>query len=157
PIWEVAQVGRQLADTFAATRRLSAVHAEPVPVRDGPGVAAAPRPALALELTDATFTYPGRIRPALAGVSFGVPRGSRTALVGPSGAGKTTVAHLLLRFWDPQAGGLRLLGHDLRAYRLDDLRRLIALVAQDTYLFNDTLRANVVLARPEATAAEIQA
>src|SRR5262249_59753042 len=75
PIWEVAQVGRQLADTFAATRRLSAVHADPLPLRDGPGVAAAPRPALALELTDATFTYPGRVRPALAGVSFSVPRG----------------------------------------------------------------------------------
>src|SRR5262249_32515188 len=154
PIWEVAQVGRQLADTFAATRRLYAVHAEPVPVRDGPGVAGASRPALALELTDVTFTYPARVRPALAGVTCGIPRGSRTALVGPSGAGKTTVAHLLLRFWDPEAGSLRLLGHDLREYRLDDLRGRIALVAQDTYLFNDTLRANVRLARPAATPAE---
>jgi ATP-binding cassette subfamily C protein CydCD len=158
PIWEVAQVGRQLADTFAATRRLHAVHAESVPVRDGAGVpAGAPRSPLAIELTDVTFTYPGRGRPALAGVSFGITRGSRIALVGPSGAGKTTVAHLLLRFWDPDAGSLRLLGHDLREYRLDDLRRRIALVAQDTYLFNDTLRANVLLARPDATPADLQA
>jgi ATP-binding cassette subfamily C protein CydCD len=156
PIWEVAQVGRQLADTFAATRRLHAVHAEPVPVRDGPGVPAGPsRAPLALELADVVFTYPGRARPALAGVTFGVPPGSRVALVGPSGAGKTTIAHVLLRFWDPQAGSLRLLGHDLREYRLDELRRRIALVAQDTYLFNDTLRANVLLARPDATGAEL--
>ena len=97
-----------------------------------------------------TFAYPGRPRPALAGVSLRVPVGSTVALVGPSGAGKTTVANLLLRFWDPQSGVVRLLGHDLRQYRLDDLRRRIALVAQDTYLFNDTLRANIMLARPEA-------
>ena len=76
--------------------------------------------------------------------------GSTVALVGPSGAGKTTVANLLLRFWDPESGVVRLFGHDLREYTLDELRRRIALVAQDTYLFNDTLRANVLLARPEA-------
>ena len=69
-----------------------------------------------------------------------MPAGSTVALVGPSGAGKTTVANLLLRFWDPDAGMVRLGGHDLREYELDDLRRRIALVAQDTYLFNDTLR-----------------
>jgi ATP-binding cassette subfamily C protein CydCD len=80
-----------------------------------------------------------------------VPVGATVALVGPSGAGKTTVANLLLRFWDPQAGVVRLLGHDLRDYTLDDLRRRIALVAQDTYLFNDTLRANIMLARPGAS------
>jgi ATP-binding cassette subfamily C protein CydCD len=84
-----------------------------------------------------------------------VPAGSTVALVGPSGAGKTTVASLLLRFWDPDAGVVRLDGHDLRTFRLDDLRRQIALVAQDTYLFNDTLRANILLARPEASSAEV--
>src|SRR6185295_7236950 len=94
--------------------------------------------------------YPSRPRPALDAVSFRVPIGSTVAVVGPSGAGKTTVANLLLRFWDPQRGVVRLLGHDLRDYTLDDLRRRIALVAQDTYLFNDTLRANIMLARPDA-------
>jgi ATP-binding cassette subfamily C protein CydCD len=158
PVWEIAQVGRQLADTFGATRRVHAVHAEPVPVTDGPGVPLAARPAdePSVELAGVTFTYPGRRRPALADVSFAVARGRRVALVGPSGAGKTSVANLSLRFWDPDAGTLRLLGHDLRAWRLDDLRRQIALVAQDTYLFNDTLRNNVLIARPDAGAADVQ-
>jgi ATP-binding cassette subfamily C protein CydCD len=110
-----------------------------------------------LALRDVTFAYPGRRRPALAGVSLIVPAGRTVALVGSSGAGKTTIAHLCLRFWDPDAGEIRLAGHDLRAWRLDDLRREIALVAQDTYLFNDTLRANVLLARPGATDAELRA
>ena len=151
PLWEIAQVGRQLADTLGAARRLSAVEAEPIPVTDGPGVPAAPaRGGLAVELADVRFTYPGRARPALDGVSLRIQDGSTVALVGPSGAGKTTVASLLLRFWDPQSGVIRLFGQDLREYQLDELRRRIALVAQDTYLFNDTLRANVLLARPEA-------
>jgi ATP-binding cassette subfamily C protein CydCD len=85
-----------------------------------------------------------------------VPAGSTVALVGPSGAGKTTIAHLFLRFWDPDKGAARLDGHDLRDYRLDDLRRRVALVAQDTYLFNDTLRANVLLARPGASGTEVE-
>ena len=76
--------------------------------------------------------------------------GSTVALVGASGAGKTTVANLLLRFWDPQQGAITLGGIDLRRLRLDDLRSHIALVAQDTYLFNDTLEANVRLAGPRS-------
>src|SRR5438094_172766 len=159
PLWEVAQVGRQLADTLGAARRLHAVESEPVPVRDGRGVD--PRSidggAIAVELTDVRFTYPGRTRPALDGVSLRIEAGSTVALVGPSGAGKTTVASLLLRFWDPQAGAVRLLGHDLRDYGLDDLRRRIALVAQDTYLFHDTLRANILLAQPEASERQVHA
>jgi ATP-binding cassette subfamily C protein CydCD len=161
PVWEIAQVGRQLADTLAATRRVHAVQIEPIPVTDGPGVAASARPAAsgpapALEMAAVTFRYPGQPRPALLDVAFTVPAGTTLALVGPSGAGKTTVAHLLLRFWDPSAGVVRLQGHDLRAYGLDDLRRRIALVAQDTYLFNDTLAANIRLARPDASDAAVR-
>jgi ATP-binding cassette subfamily C protein CydCD len=155
PVWEIAQVGRQLADTLGATRRVYAVHAEPVPVTDGPGVTTATTADTALEMKGVRFTYPGRTRPTLGDISIAVPAGRTTALVGPSGAGKTTIASLFLRFWDPSSGAVGLDEHDLRHYRLDELRGRIALVAQDTYLFNDTLRNNILIARPAASEAEV--
>jgi ATP-binding cassette subfamily C protein CydCD len=156
PVSEIAQVGRQLADTIASTRRLHVVQSEPVLITDGPRVPAAPHGGSAVRFEHVRFTYPGRYRPALADIDFEVPAGATVALVGPSGAGKSTVANLLLRFWDPAQGSVSLDGVDLRELTLDGLRGRIALVAQDTYLFNDTLEANVRLARPEATFAEIE-
>jgi ABC-type multidrug transport system fused ATPase/permease subunit len=156
PVSEIAQVGRQLADTIASTRRLHVVHSEPVLITDGPREPTAPRGGSTVSFEHARFTYPGRQRPALADVDFDVPAGATVALVGPSGAGKTTIANLLLRFWDPEQGAIRLDGVDLRELKLDGLRRRIALVAQDTYLFNDTLEANVRLAKPDATQEEIE-
>ena len=82
--------------------------------------------------------------------------GETVALVGTSGAGKTTTAQMLMRFWDPDAGLIKLNGTDLKDYTLDDLRSRIALVAQDTYLFNDTLRANILIAKPDASEAELK-
>jgi len=155
PVSEIAQVGRQLADTIASTRRLHVVHAEPVVITDGPLEPVAPAGGSSLRFDRVGFTYPGRLRPALSDVSFTVPAGATVALVGPSGAGKSTIANLLLRFWDPDDGAIRLDGADLRELTLDGLRRRVALVAQDTYLFNDTLGANVRLARPDATPAQI--
>ncbi|HEX2828713.1 MAG TPA: ABC transporter ATP-binding protein [Burkholderiales bacterium] len=155
PVSEIAQVGRQLADTIASTRRLHVVHAEPVRIVDGPIEPPARAGGSSLQFDGVRFTYPRRTAPALSGVSFDVPAGATVALVGPSGAGKTTIANLLLRFWDPEEGAVRIGGADLTQLTLDGLRRRIALVAQDTYLFNDTLEANVRLARPEATREEI--
>ncbi|HEY1935539.1 MAG TPA: ABC transporter ATP-binding protein [Acetobacteraceae bacterium] len=155
PVGEIAQVGRQLADTIASTRRLHVVHAEPVEIADGPLEPEARAGGSSVGFDQVRFTYPGRLRPALSDVSFEVPAGATVALVGPSGAGKTTIANLLLRFWDPDDGAIRLDGVDLRDLTLDGLRGRIALVAQDTYLFNNTLEANVRLARPDATDAEV--
>ncbi len=156
PIAEIASVGRQLADTFASTRRLQAVHAEPIAVTDGPATPALPSShGSSIRFDRVTFAYPETARPALTSVTLEVPAGATVALVGPSGAGKTTMANLLLRFWDPRDGAITLDGLDLRHYQLDHLRRRIALVAEHTYLFNQTLRANVRLARPEATDREI--
>jgi ABC-type multidrug transport system fused ATPase/permease subunit len=156
PVSEIAQIGRKLADTLGATRRVWALANEPVPVTDGPGVPACAG-APALTLGDVSFAYPGQGRQALAGVSVEIPPGKTVALVGTSGAGKTTTAQLLMRFWDPDEGRIMLAGADLRDYKLDELRRRIALVAQDTYLFNDTLRNNILIARPDASEAALRA
>ena len=158
PISEISNVSRQLADTLGSTRRLYAVNNEPVPVTDGPGV---PVPntvgGVPIEIEGVDFQYEAGNRQALNGAGFKAQAGKTIALVGPSGAGKTTIAHLLMRFWDPQHGTITLGGYDLRDYALDDLRGQIALVAQDTYLFNDTLRANILIARPETSEAELTA
>jgi ATP-binding cassette subfamily C protein CydCD len=158
PVSEISNIGRQLADTLGATRRLHSVHGEPVLIKEGPGVGdnAANAEVPALSTAHLKFIYPGTARPALQDINISVDQGQTVALVGPSGAGKTTLAHLFLRFWDADEGEVRLYGRDLRDYTLEGLRRRIALVAQDTYLFNDTLRANILLARPEASEEELQ-
>jgi ATP-binding cassette, subfamily B, bacterial len=155
PISEIAQVSRQLADTIASTRRYYAVQREQPAVVDGPLRPPEPVGGSAIRFEGASFTYPGARRAALTDIRLDVPAGATLALVGPSGAGKTTIANLLLRFWDPSAGHILIDGVDLRDFELDHLRRRVSLVSQDTYLFNDTLRANVALARPEAGEAAI--
>jgi thiol reductant ABC exporter CydC subunit len=155
PISEIANIGRQLADTLGAARRLNAVEQERVPVTDGPGVPPSDGRGASLDVQGVDFAYFGANRLALKDVSLSVPAGHTVALVGASGAGKSTLAHLLMRFWDPDGGIVRMDGHDLRDFQLDDLRSRIALVAQDTYLFNDTLAANIRIAKPEATDAEL--
>ncbi len=160
PVSEIAHIGRQLADTLGATRRLYAVRKEPLLVQDGPGIPLAtgvlqdPVPA-DLQMDHVTFSYLEDGRYALRNVNFKVPKGKTLALVGPSGSGKTTIAHLMMRFWDPQEGLVRFQGVPLRQYRLEELRKNISLVTQDTYLFNTTLRENIRIARPTANEDEI--
>jgi ABC-type multidrug transport system fused ATPase/permease subunit len=90
-------------------------------------------------------------------VNFTIPRGATTAIVGPSGAGKTTVTNLLLRFLDPDGGRVTLAGRDLRDYRAEDVRRRFALAGQDAHLFDSTIRANLLLAKPGASDDELRA
>jgi len=150
PISEIAQVSRQLADTIASTRRIYAVHHEEPAVVDGTLLPPAPVGGSAISFESVDFAYPGARRPALQSVAVDIPAGATVAIVGPSGAGKSTLASLLLRFWDPSAGRVLIDGVDLRDFVLDHLRGRVSLVSQDTYLFNDSLRANVALARPDA-------
>ena len=96
PISEIANIGRQLADTLGSTRRLYAVHGEPVDVTDGIGVNARAKPGgVTLAMENVSFRYYGRAASALHNVTLEVPAGQTAALVGPSGAGKSTTAHLL--------------------------------------------------------------
>ena len=109
-----------------------------------------------LEFRNVGFRHDARSQ-GLLDVSFTAAPGETVALVGPSGAGKTTAVRLALRLIDPQAGAVLIDGLDLRQARQADLRRAVALVPQDVALFNDTLRANIGFARPEAPEAEIRA
>ena len=88
-------------------------------------------------------------------VTFRVPAGKLTALVGPSGAGKTTITHLVPRLYDPVRGTVRLDGHDVRDLTLESLRSVVGVVPQDAHLFHDTIRANLLYARPSATEKEL--
>ncbi|MEV0569333.1 ABC transporter ATP-binding protein [Dactylosporangium sp. NPDC050588] len=93
----------------------------------------------------------------LHGVSFRVPAGKMTALVGPSGAGKSTITHLVPRLYDPVAGAVRVGGHDLRDVTLESVSELVGVVAQDAHMFHDTIRANLLFAKPRATEDELVA
>ncbi len=109
-----------------------------------------------LEFDRVGFRYREDEPPVLEVISFKVEPGSRIAIVGPSGSGKSTLVSLALRFWDPAHGEVRLGGHSIRDYAQEDLRRTIGVVAQGTHLFNETLRDNLLLARPDATDSEIE-
>jgi ATP-binding cassette, subfamily C, bacterial CydC len=108
-----------------------------------------------LEFDKVGFRYEAGDQFALEGISFALKRGKRVAVVGPSGAGKSTLSGLVLRFWDPTEGEISIGGHEVRSYAQDDVRGLIGIVSQDAHVFNDTLRANLLLARPEATDDEL--
>jgi ATP-binding cassette, subfamily B, bacterial IrtB/YbtQ len=103
------------------------------------------------------FAYAQGGTPVLRGVTFAVPARSFTALVGPSGSGKTTVTKLLTRYADPDAGTVRIGGVDLRTVDPGEIYRHVSVVFQDVYLFDDTIRANIAMARPDATDAEVEA
>ncbi len=94
-------------------------------------------------------------RPVLRDVSFTIPEKSTTAIVGPSGSGKSTLCNLLARFYAPQSGSITVGGHDLREFTCDSLLRNISMVFQNVYLFHDTIRANILFGKPDATEAEM--
>ena len=133
----------------AGERLFEIVDAEPE-VKDPAGPLPIPRNH-ELEFDKVGFRYGNEDRFALEGVSFTLKRGKRVAVVGPSGAGKSTLAGLVLRFWDPTDGEISIGGRDVRCCAQDDVRALIGVVSQDTHVFNDTLRANLLLARLGAT------
>jgi ATP-binding cassette subfamily B protein len=152
----VSEVWGELQRAAGATERLMEV------LDTRPGISApslpAPRPPhTEIAFDTVNFAYPARpATPALDRFSLTVSQGERVALVGPSGAGKTTVLALLLRFYDPQLGSVRIGGTDLRDYDPQALRRLIAVVPQDPVIFAASVLDNVRYGRPEASRAEAE-
>ena len=109
-----------------------------------------------ITLQDVTFAYQPD-RPVLSNVNINIAAGAMVALVGTTGAGKTTVTNLIPRFYDPQHGAIRIGGHDVRSLDLDFLRSNIAVVLQDVFLFHGSVRQNLLFGRPDASEAEMQA
>ncbi len=99
-----------------------------------------------IAVKDVTFTYDGKEKPALSHVSFDIPQGKTVALVGRSGSGKSTIANLFTRFYDVDSGSICLDGHDVRDFKLTNLRQHFALVSQNVHLFNDTIANNIAYA-----------
>ena len=124
-------------------------------VADAHGAIALPPGPGALELDDIRFGYrPDRT--ILKGISVSIPPGKTLAIVGPTGAGKSTISRLLFRFYDAQSGQIRIDGHDIRSVTQESLRHAIGVVPQDTVLFNDTIRYNIAYGRPGASDAEVE-
>ena len=156
PVRDVSRLGQTIFEASAGAERVIELLDSEPRVTDRPGAHALTRSHGTLELDEVSYTYPGSARPALDGLSLTVEPGRCVALVGESGAGKSTAAKLALRFADPDAGAVRLDGHDLRDLTLRSVREHVGLLLQDAPLFDGTVRDNVAYGR-EATDAEVRA
>ncbi len=156
PIKKLGAMNNEYKRGLAALDRLEFVLHEPVTITDPAQPVPVGRLAGHVGFEGVTFAYnPGE--PVLHDLSARIPAGTVCALVGPSGAGKSTFANLVPRFYEATAGRVTIDGHDVRAMRVADLRRNIALVSQDPVLFNDTIYHNLLLGRPDATRDEVLA
>ncbi len=153
PVRDLSSLSNTVFKALAGAERVIELLDERPRVTDGPHRLGAVRGAI--EFDDVWFRYDAE--PALRGMTFKVAPGERVALVGASGAGKSTIARLLLRFGDPELGSVRLDGHDLRDLQLASLRRSVALLLQETLVLHGSVRENIAYARPGASDAEIEA
>ena len=154
---QLANLQTVFAEGMSAARRLfAALDVEPA-IGDAPDAKPLERARGELAFERVGFAYGHDGPPALQGVSLEARRGETVALVGPSGGGKTTLLNLIPRFYDATEGRVLLDGRDVRTVTLASLRAQIALVTQEPFLFDDTIRANIAYARPDAAQAEIEA
>jgi ATP-binding cassette subfamily B protein/subfamily B ATP-binding cassette protein MsbA len=155
PVWNIVNSFSELQRSLAATERVFEVLAMPDDKPDKPDATDAPGMVRELEFEDVSFEY-AQGRPVVRDFSVKVPGSTVVALVGRSGAGKTTVTDLVARFHDPTRGRLLLNGTDIRDFRLRTYRDLLAIVQQDVFLFDGSVRDNIAYGRHDATDAEIE-
>jgi ATP-binding cassette subfamily B protein len=144
-----------VAGSLAVFRRLFEYIDLPPQIADTPGAVELPSARGAIRFDEVTFSYLSAARPALDGITADIAAGQLAALVGPSGAGKTTLTTLVPRFADPPAGRVLIDGHDIRSLTLESVGRQVGVVFQDTFLFHASLADNLRYARPDADDAEL--
>jgi ATP-binding cassette, subfamily B, bacterial len=152
-VWPLRVLGQRISTVqraLAASGRITEVLESESAVVEAPRAERLQGDAFDVELDDVRFGYDGS-RPLLDGLDLEIPHGTSLALVGETASGKSTVAALLARFYDVQGGSVRIAGRDVREVRVSDLRHAVALVFEDTFLFSDSVRANIAFARPDAS------
>jgi ATP-binding cassette subfamily B protein len=157
PIRELSHLSNTFYGASASAERIIELLDQRPQVREAANAAVLGRVRGDVEFDGVSFSYPETTEPALSQLSFRVAPGETLAVVGASGAGKSTAAKLLLRFYDPAHGSVRLDGADLRELRLGDLRENVAVVLQETLVLHGTVRENIAYGRPDASGAEVVA
>lgn len=155
PITQLAQVSNMFQSMAAAAERVFRFLEQPEEAPDAPNALPAPAEVESVEFDHVRFGYQPD-QPVIRDFSAKVERGQTVALVGPTGAGKSTMVKLLMRFYDVDSGEIRINGADVRAYRRSDLRSKFAMVLQDTWLFKGSIRENIRYGRLDATDEEVQ-
>jgi len=156
PLSQLAQLQVSVLTSVALFRRIYVLLDREPEIQDGPAAIDPGSITGAVAFEGVSFAYGRALEPALRDVDLTVAPGMMVALVGPSGAGKTTLMHMVARFYDPTAGRITLDGRDLRDYTLESLRGATGLVPQEPFLFHDTVKANLLYARPEASDEELE-
>jgi subfamily B ATP-binding cassette protein MsbA len=154
PVKRLIKVNNNVQRSLGAAERVFEVLDEIPDIKDLPGAAHLPRVRGTVEFRQVSFAYDDE--PVLSDISLRASPGEVVALVGPSGAGKSTLVGLITRFYDPQTGVILVDGEDIRQVTLESLKKNIALVDQETFLFNDTIRNNIRYGRREASDAEVE-
>ena len=159
PLAALAQSATQFQNSLSGLDRVLDLLAEPREMQSTPESIRACRQKTEghIAFENVSFTYPGTDSPALRDVNLKVQAGQTVALVGPSGAGKTTLSNMVARFYDPTEGRVTLDGRDLRDYDVETFRSLLGVVEQDVFLFDGTIAQNIAYARKDATEEEIRA
>jgi len=159
PLATLVQSATQFQNSLSGLDRVLDLLAEPREMPATSNSVKADKNAIGGEIVfeNVSFTYPGGDTPALSDVNLSVAAGQMVALVGPSGAGKTTLSNLVARFYDPTSGRVTLDGRDLRDFDVESFRSLLGIVEQDVFLFDGTIAQNIAYARRGASPAEVRA